>query len=164
MKAFSLLLIIAFGKISFAQTNCINIPPQNKKILAFVKSKIGKSIGVDDEEFVKAAYKFAGIDIKYKSHDFGEMVEYQLDCVYPGDVISLGSCETKWKRNDTTFGNTYTCDRYFIIYKVKDKNKGIYQIAQLDYNANDEKVVKIFDFALSYIKKGRGAIIYRPKK
>jgi hypothetical protein len=142
---------------SFSQ-NCSTVPAQNKKIIAYVKSKIGKS----DDDFIEHAFKFAGI--KFHEHDMGEIVEYQLDCVYPGDIISLGSCETKWKRNDTTFGMSYTCDRYFIIYKVKDWQKGIFQIAALDYNLKEEKVLTIQDFSLSYIKKGRTAIIYRPRK
>jgi hypothetical protein len=139
-------------------------PPLNKKIIAFVKSKIGKPVTTYSFSYcfdlVEYAYKSAGIE--YHNYSVGTKTEYKTECVFPGDVIGFGSdVKYTYIRNDTTWTQSFnTFEMLYVIYKVK--GKGDYVLAHEEGNGKKRKVM-LMDFKMSQVIKGKPKI-YRPTK
>jgi hypothetical protein len=139
-----ILVIIFFIVIgfSFAQTgSCDKSPVKNKKIIEFLKTKIGKNIGKMD--LIVSSYKYAGI--KYNDNWLGNDIDAAEDCVYPGDLIVFKSCNVNWKLKDTTFMMSYGCHVEYIIYKVK--GKGAYQVVVQLEDDSGKRTATLLDYS-----------------
>jgi hypothetical protein len=150
-----------FVLYSFQTNECVNIPPLNKKIAAYLKPKIGKNVGYYCDDFIKGGYEAAGLTY-WGTHNSEKKIDYTKECVYPGDIIVLGGgIQIIWKRNDTTFTTTYDEDREFFICKVK--SKGVVAIARTETVNNKHKVV-LREVDLNTSKKGKPRIYRLEKK
>lgn len=148
-RIFALTSLVALLCLFSFQTNdCANIPLINKKITAFVKTKIGKQCGTYCDAIFDDAHKAAGLN--WWGRPLGTIIDHTKECVYPGDMISFRNVELKWERNDSLFGLTFdnTGIDYFI-YKVKAK--GVYTVVKTR-TINGKMKVVAQDLEINQIK------------
>ena len=103
---------------------CDSIPSLNKKIIDFVKTKIGKKVGKGECWDVAAeALNTSGAkwDGNYK---FGKEINYKTDCVYPGDIIQFEGVTVKDEIDKKKFSESLA-HHTAIIYDVKGKEEFI---------------------------------------
>ena len=103
---------------------CDSIPSLNKKIIDFVKTKIGKKVGKGECWDVAAeALNTSGAkwDGNYK---FGKEINYKTDCVYPGDIIQFEGVTVKYEIDKKKFSESMA-HHTAIIYEVKGKEEFI---------------------------------------
>jgi hypothetical protein len=143
---------------SFQTNDCVNIPAENKKVVAYVKSKIGKKVGEYCNDFIEGGYKAA--EAYWGGTPYGPTVDYTKECIYPGDLIALGHLEMSWKRNDSLVGLVFDKELEYFIYKVKAK--GRYMVARTETVGDHHKVL-LTEIDINNCKKGKPKI-YRLKK
>jgi hypothetical protein len=156
MKTIFLILSL-FILSSFLQQEQ-EIPELNKKIIEFVKSKVGKKVGRGecwdlaqiplDENGAKWDHLF----------QFGKKIDPMKDVIFPGDIIQFEKVEIKYE-----IGNKVITEGFYqhtaIVYEVLDK--GVYKIAQ--QNTEKGKKVTIDDLDLKNKTKGK-ILFFRPEK
>ena len=93
MKLFFVIitLLFAYGsdfrnkEMPYPAPTCDSVPELNKKIIAFVKTKLNKKVG-RGECWDLAAEALNSTQAKWDgNYVFGKEVNYKKDCVYPGD-------------------------------------------------------------------------------
>lgn len=149
------LAVILFG---FYQ-DCNETPPLNKKVVAFVKQNIGKKVATGEcwdlaaEALNKASANWDG------SYGFGKKVEYQKECVFPGDIIQFKGVKLNYKEGE--YFLTETLEHHTaVVYEVK--SKGVYIIADQNTRFTGKKVgTRLFE--IKNITKGT-IQIFRPQK
>lgn len=161
MKYFSIIImLICFGSQSaISQTNCDSVPDLNKQVMVFVKSKQNTKVGRGECWDVAAeALKYA--DAKLPDvYVFGKPVNYQKECVYPGDIIQFERVKLKYSKGNATYVEEMT-HHTAVIYEVK--GKGIYTLAHQNTSEYGKKV-GLTPINLEDVTKGKFKI-YRPIK
>ena len=133
------------------------LPPLNKKIVAYVKSVIGKT--VDRGECWDLANRAltdnnAEWDGEYK---YGTLLNPKEDEILPGDIIQFEKVKVTYKKDNVTTTETMP-HHTAIVYRVKEK--GVFDLAHQNTGFSGRKV-GISELNLSNIVKGR-YYIYRP--
>lgn len=124
--------------LSFQTANdCGSVPAKNKKIVAYMKTKIGKTVGEYCNDFFHEAYKAGGTTY----HEvFGYPgLDFTKDCIYPGDMIILKNVSIIGKRNGESTGIKY--DNWqinYLIYKVI--SRGVYEVVRTETIDKKDKV------------------------
>ncbi len=158
MRSIAILISLAALLLFFSfQTNeCANIPAINKKIVAYVRTQIGKKCGDYCNALFEKAHKSAGLD--WWGDPIGTRIDYAKECVYPGDMLKLDQVELTWEKNGGTTGLKYDMTVIYFIYKVK--GKGSYTVVR---TATIDGKMKVIEQDLEINKyKGRKPEIKRP--
>lgn len=83
--------------ISKKVISCDSTPVLNKKIIDFVKTKIGKKVG-KGECWDLAAEALNSVGAKWDgNYKFGAEVNYKKDCVHPGDIMQFEGVTLQYK-------------------------------------------------------------------
>ena len=140
-------------------TNCDSVPEINKQVIVFVKSKQNTKVGRGECWDVAAeALKYADAKLP-DTYVFGKLVNYQKECVYPGDIIQFERVKLKY-----TIGNANYVEEMShhtaVIYEVK--GKGMYILAHQNTSEYGKKV-GLTPINLEDVTKGKFKI-YRPTK
>jgi len=139
-------------------TDCDSIPEMNQQIVSFVESKMKKKVG-DGECWALAAEALKLVDASWNGkYVFGKEVQYDTDCIYPGDIIQFERVTLKYQKGNQIFTQKYP-HHTSIIYKVN--GVGDYVLAH--QNINGKKKVITGSLRIADIKKGKYTI-YRPVK
>lgn len=133
------------------------IPPVNNEILNFVNTKINKKVG-RGECWDLAAQALNSVEAKWDGKfKFGNEINFDLDSVYPGDIIQFKGVKVKYIENGIKYTENMT-QHTAIIYTVK--GKGVFDLAHQNTHISGKKV-GISELDLKNIVKGK-YIIYRP--
>jgi hypothetical protein len=155
--AIGISILSVFCLFAFQTNECANVSAANKKIVAYVKTKMGKTLPEDYcFSLVEYSYKAAGLEFHHYS--LGKKTNYKTECVFPGDIIGFGTdVKYDYVKNDTTWTMSFTTEQIYVIYKIK--GKGDYVLAEQDVWG--KKRVRVFNFNMTQVKKGKPSI-YRP--
>ncbi len=140
MKAIAILISSAALLCLFSfqtASDCGAIPAKNKKIVAYIKTKIGKTVGEYCNDFFHEAYKAGGTNY-YDTFGYPGL-DFTKDCIYPGDMIILRNVSISGKRNGESTGIKY--DNWqinYLIYKVI--SKGVYEVVRTETIDKKDKV------------------------
>ncbi len=144
--------------ISYFKTSD-SIPPMNKQIIDFVKTKIKKKVGTGEcWDLAAEALQLVNArwDMKYK---FGKEIDYKKELVYPGDIIQFENVILNYEKD----GKKYTekmSHHTAIIYEVIDKTN--FTIAHQN-NGYSGKKVGVSPLDLATLTKGKFKI-YRAER
>lgn len=139
---------------------CGETPELNKKILSYVKANMGKRLGNGEcWDVVAGALNFAGAKWD-KKFNFGKMVDYKKDCVYPGDIIQLNDA----MMHAEPVKGVHVYDEYpqhsAIIMEVKNRQE--YILADQNFGLGKNKL-NTHPINLKNLTKGT-VKVYRPVK
>src|ERR1700754_2264222 len=82
---------------------CDNVPELNKKIISFVKTKIGKKVG-RGECWDLAAEALNTNGAKWDGdYGFGREINLKKECVYPGDIMQFTNVSVKYEKDKTIY-------------------------------------------------------------
>jgi len=137
---------------------CDSVAPElNRKIVSLAREQIGKTVD-RGECWDLAALVLnktgADWDRKYK---FGEEVNPEQDCIYPGDIIQFEGVKIKYTRGNVTYEETMGHHTAIIVVV---REKGVYVLAHQNTGTSGRKV-GTSDLDLKTIIKGKFTI-YRP--
>lgn len=140
--------------------SCGTTPELNKKILAYVTANMGKRIGKGEcWDVVAAALNSVGAKWD-KKFNFGQLVDYKKDCVFPGDIIQLNDA----MMHDEPVKGVHVYDEYpqhsAIILEVKNTQE--YILADQNYGIGKNKL-NTHPIHLKNLAKGT-VKVYRPVK
>src|SRR4051812_42947430 len=113
-----LLLAPFLFSFSFLSTNCEDVPPLNKEIVAYVKTQVNKKVGRGEcWDLAAEALNTTGADWD-KDYGFGDKVNVKKnECVFPGDIIQFEKVRLDYRN-----GNSIYCENLAhhtaIIYEV----------------------------------------------
>jgi len=152
---------------TFAQTSattantqsCDSVPAMNAHIYQFVKNNIGNKVARGE------CWDLAAEPLKLyqatwdKMYVFGRAVNYQKECVYPGDIIQFEGIEIRYSEGDRHH-EEYMEHHTAVVYKVI--SKGVYEIAHQN-TSKFGRTVGVSKLDLTTIVSGK-YIIYRPHK
>lgn len=136
---------------------CDSIPSLNKKIINFVKTKIGKKVGKGECWDVAAEALNTSVAKWDGNYKFGEEVNYKTDCIYPGDIVQFEGVTIKYEIEKKKFSESMA-HHTAIIYEVKGKEEFI--LADQNTGRSGRKV-GLSPLELKNITKGKFKI-YRP--
>ena len=157
MRIITVISLVILLNVWSAFKQCDNIPPLNKKILAFVKSNIKKKVG-SGECWDLAAEALNKVNAKWDGNTkFGKEINYKKECVYPGDIIQFEGVILKYELDKKIY--TEKLEHHTaVIFDVKEK--GNFVIA--DQNTRfSGKTVGTNNFDVKTLIKGSFKI-YRP--
>ncbi len=137
--------------------SCDSIPPLNKSIIAFVKTKIGKKVG-KGECWDVAAEALNSVNAKWDgSYKFGKEVNYKKDCVFPGDIMQFEGVTLKYQVGSKIYMEQLQ-HHTAVIYEVKGKE----ELVMADQNTGRSgKKVGLSPFNFADMTKGKFKI-FRP--
>ena len=156
-------LVIVFGILaslmSMSALQAQEIPPMNKKIIAYVETVIGQK--VNRGECWDLAYESlnrveADWDGRFK---YGKKVDPLKDKIFPGDLIQFDNVKIQYKEGNTTYTETMG-QHTAIVYEVL--GKGRYRIAHQNTSFSGRKV-GVSELNIHHIVKG-DIDFYRPTK
>lgn len=138
---------------------CDSIPELNKKIIAFIKTKIKKKVG-NGQCWTLAQQALNSVDAKWDGlYVYGNLLNPKTDCIYPGDIIQFEKIKIEY-----TNGNGWYQEEMghhtAIIYKVNAK--GNYDLADQNFGKG-RKRVGITNHEIKNITQGE-FFIYRPTR
>ncbi|MBL7903064.1 MAG: hypothetical protein JNK73_13790 [Bacteroidia bacterium] len=166
---FFVLTFILFTGSSLHQLNnqtkpkssaCGETPELNKKILTYVKANMGKRLGNGEcWDVVAGALNYVGAKWD-KKFNFGKLVDYKKDCVFPGDIIQLNDA----MMHDEPVKGVHVYDEYpqhsAIILEVKNTQE--YILADQNFGLGKNKL-NTHPINLKKLTKGT-VKVYRPVK
>lgn len=84
-------------------SDCKEDLPLNKSIISFVNSKMNKKVGTGEcWDLAKEALDL--VKAKWDGNiQFGKVVNYKTDCIYPGDIIQFEKVKVKYVENKMTY-------------------------------------------------------------
>ena len=139
--------------------NCDSIPELNKKIIAFVKTKIKKKVG-NGQCWTLAQQALNSIDAKWDGlYIYGNLLNPKTDCIYPGDIIQFEKIKIEYSSGNGWYQEEMGHHTAFI-YKVNAK--GNYDLAHQNFGSG-RKRVGITHLELKNITQGE-FFIYRPTR
>ena len=143
------------GKID--KHTCDTVPVLNKGIIDFVKKHLKKKVG-RGECWDLAAEPLNELGANWdKNYVYGLKVNYQTECIYPGDIIQFEGVLVKTQKGNMTI--TSILDHHTaIIYEVNGTGKFV--IAHQNTSDFGRKV-GLSELDLDNIQKG-SFTIYRP--
>lgn len=150
----SIVLLFSFLLPAPATTE---IPPTNAKVIAFVKSMMGKKVGRGECWDLAAGaldYANAKWEAPYK---FGIPVDYKKATLYPGDIIQINNV-TMESKTETSITRWKMIVHTAIVYEVKSKN----EIVIAEQNVDGVRTVMVNTWNLNDIKSGK-MDFYRPQ-
>lgn len=139
---------------------CGETPELNKKILTYVKVNMGKRLGNGEcWDVVAGALNYVGAKWD-KKFNFGKLVDYKKDCVFPGDIIQLNDA----MMHDEPVKGVHVYDEYpqhsAIILEVKNTQE--YILADQNFGLGKNKL-NTHPINLKKLTKGT-VKVYRPVK
>jgi len=151
----SICILLSLQAIS-QTTPCDSIPSLNKEIIKYVDTKLHKKVG-NGECWTLAAEALNTVNAKWDGQfTFGDEVNWEKECIYPGDIIQFKNVTVKYKD-----GNTIITEKMpqhtAIIYEVK--GEGDFVLA--NQNVGGKKKVVLTPLDMKNITKGKYHI-YRP--
>lgn len=153
---FAIVITPALGQNT---THCDSTPVMNKQVIEVVKSKLNTKVG-RGECWDLASVALKSVDAKWNGeYVFGREVNYQKECIYPGDIIQFEKVKLKYTRNNIMYIEEMT-HHTAVVYEVKEK--GIYTLAHQNTSETGKKV-GLTPIDMKDITKGKFKI-YRPEK
>ena len=156
----NLVLLLFISPILFSTTtDCTEKLPLNAQIISFVKSNMNKKVGTGEcwdlasEALNQAKAKWNGELV------FGTKLDYQKECIYPGDIVQFEGVKLKYIENKMTYVEAME-HHTAIIYEVK--GIGDYTLAHQN-TAYTGRKVGTSKFNVKDIISGTFTI-YRPVK
>lgn len=132
-----LFVILVFPLILSNTTSCNEELPLNNQIIAFVKSKMKKTVG-KGECWDLAAEALNLVEAKWDGeYEFGKKIDYTKDCVYPGDIVQFKDVHLKYIENGENYEELME-HHTAIIYEVK--GQGDYMLAHQNTAFTGRKV------------------------
>ena len=157
-----LILIASFFIFNFPELNNYpqktnKIPYLNKRIIKFVDKNMGKQIGRGEcWDLAAQALDYAGA--KWDgSWQFGKVVDYKKDKIYPGDIIQFTNIKTEYTKENVTYYGTMT-QHTVIIYKVN--GTGDYILAEQN-TPHSGRNIGLGKINFKHITEGKFTV-YRP--
>jgi hypothetical protein len=152
------IILLCFFISTFAFNQCDSIPPLNKKILTFVKSKMKKKVGTGEcWDLAKFALDEAGA--KWD----GELIYGRKlspdECIYPGDIIQFEKIKIKYKKGSETFTESMP-HHTAVIYETNSQDEVTLAHQNTGYSG---KKVGTSSLRFSTIISGN-YYIYRPER
>lgn len=160
MKIYIFLFLTFLSPVLLSVNNdCDEKLPLNDQIVAFAKSKLKKKVGTG-ECWDLAAEALNLVKAKWDGDlEFGKKLDYQKDCVYPGDIIQFEKVKVKYTENKMTYEEAMP-HHTAIIYEVH----GIGDYTLIHQNtAYTGRKVGTSNLNLKNITSGKFTI-YRPEK
>lgn len=152
MKKLSLIILILFIT-SHTQDE---IPPVNAKVITYVKSVMGKKVG-RGECWDLAAQALDYAHAKWEApYQFGKLVNYQKDRLYPGDIIQITNV-TMESQTETSITRWKMALHTAVVYKVNSAT----EIVIAEQNVDGVRKVMTNTWNLNDIKSGKMEF-YRP--
>lgn len=103
-------------------TGCEDIPELNKYVVSFAHSQMGKQVD-RGECWDLAAMALNKNNAEWDGeYVFGEEVDEQKECIYPGDIVQFEGVEIEYTEGNTTHFESMG-HHTAIIYLVKGKGK-----------------------------------------
>lgn len=138
---------------------CDSVPPLNRQVVAFAKSKLGQKVGAG-ECWDLAAQALEGIGAKWNgAYVFGQAVNYRTACVYPGDIVQFEGVVLAYDQDGMRVEEQMSHHTAIV---VEVKGPGDYVIADQNSGAAGKKVA-LAPLRLATVRKGQ-LTIYRPVK
>ncbi|MFP5040031.1 hypothetical protein [Parasediminibacterium sp. JCM 36343] len=169
MKFSCLCALVIIGFVSFSFSNaavaqtmqgCDSTPQLNKQVIAFVNSKMGKQVGRGEcWDLAAEPLNLLGANWN-KQLVYGRQVDYEKECVYPGDMMQFEGVTIKYTTPDRVKHIEKMEHHTAIVYEVK--GKGYFIIAHQNTGMWGRKV-GTSELDLQNITKGRFTI-FRPYK
>ena len=156
MKYLMIVFLLPLGV--FAQ-NCDDVPALNQKIVDLADAKLKKKVGTG-ECWDLAQYVLDETGADWDNFEtYGELIDYKLDCIYPGDIIQFKNIKIEWEEDDLTYIETMG-HHTAIVHEVKDKST----IILIHQNTGQHgRKVGLTTFHVDAIKKGT-IKVYRPQE
>jgi len=139
--------------------NCDSVPELNQHLISFVDSNMKKRVGsgqcwdLAEHALNKNNAKWNGL---YK---FGTEVNYQTDCIYPGDIMQFEGVLVKYVRDG---GKWYEEMKHHTAFIYKVNGTGEFVLAHQNFGSFGKKV-GLTTLDMKHVKKGR-IKIFRPVK
>lgn len=159
MKKSYLLVIIAILLVSkgFSQT-----PPQNKKIVNFLNTVIGKKVDRGEcwdlaNAALSASDSYFDRSSKKSIYIYGEPINPDKDQIYPGDLIQFKNVKLKYTKDNVEYREQMS-HHTAIVYKVH--GPGNFEIAHQNTSFSGKKV-GVSALKLQDVEKGKLSF-YRP--
>lgn len=157
-------LVVVFGFKNFSSEkilryeDCDSIPELNKKIIAFVTTKINKQVG-RGECWDLAAESLNSNHAEWDgNYCFGKEINFKNECVYPGDIMQFEGVKIEYKEGNRSFIENLA-HHTSIIYVTKSNSQFI--VAEQNTSTSGKKVA-LNPLDLKNITKGK-LRIFRPQ-
>ncbi len=159
-KIFILILVLLSSQfVLFAGTmNADSLPELNRKIIAFVDSKMKKKVGRGEcWDLAAEALNTAGASWNGKLK-FGRLLDLKTESVLPGDIIQFEGVKIKFEMDGGKYKQSFG-HHTGIIYTIKGPKQ--FDIANQNTSQHGRKVSLTF-VNLSQVTTGR-FYVYRPE-
>lgn len=140
-------------------TSCDSIPPMNREIVGFVKSKLGKKTGTGQCWDLAAAALRSVNAVWDGQYVYGRKLDPEKECIYPGDIIQFEGVLIEYAK-DGGWWQEEMGHHTAIIYQVN--GPGNYELAHQNFGPSGKKA-GITHLEIKNITKGI-FMIYRPGK
>lgn len=138
---------------------CDSVPPLNRQVVAFAKSKLGQQVGAG-ECWDLAAQALEGIGAKWNgAYVFGRAVNYRTACVYPGDIVQFEGVVLAYEQDGMRVEEQMGHHTAIV---VEVKGRGDFIIADQNSGAAGKKVA-LSPLRLATVRKGE-IRVFRPVK
>lgn len=153
-----LIAATTFLLMGFGPSPCKTTPELNNRIVNYVRSMLGRTVG-DGECWSLAAAALDKVGARW-DHDyaFGRKLDLLHDCIAPGDIIQFENLYMEHQKDNTII--TMEAEHHTaIFYQV---SPGMQTLAEQNTSAHGRKT-GLSEFNFSWIKSGTFTI-YRPIK
>ena len=155
----SILFLVSLSPAGKSQTD---IPEVNSKVISYVKTVIGSTVGRGEcWDLADQALTFANAQFDKTSkstiYTFGKLYNPEKDKVLPGDIIQFENVVVSYKDGNMIFTENYK-HHTAIVYDIK-KN-GSFQLAHQNTSFGGRKVA-LSEFNSDNVKKGK-LLFYHP--
>lgn len=138
------------------------IPSLNMKVVKYVDSVIGKTVGRGEcWDLASAALDYAGAYLDKSSkktiYVFGHKLNPATEEIYPGDILQIENVKMEYTKDNAIYTENMT-HHTAIVHQVVAK--GHYKIAHQNTSFSGRKV-GVSELNLDNVKKGK-IIFYRP--
>ena len=157
-----ILLLLFLSCIQVKVNGQSEIPDVNSRVLAYVKTVIGSTVGrgecwdLADQALTIANAQFDKTSPK-TIYIFGKQYNPEKEKVLPGDIIQFEDVTLSYKDGNMIFTENYK-HHTAIVFRIKEN--GSFELAHQNTSFGGRKVA-LSDFNLENVKKGK-LIFYHP--
>lgn len=137
---------------------CDSVPAVNRRVLAYVASKLKKRVGTGQCWDLAAEALTTAHATRNGQYVFGKPVDYRTACVFPGDVMQFEGVVIRYKKDGMDWQETMG-HHTAVIYQVT--GPGAFVLAHQNFGPAGKKV-GLTTLELKNVQKGKYTI-FRPQ-
>jgi len=147
----------ALGQEAGSSLICDSLPPLNKGVLDYVKTKLNKKVG-RGQCWDLAAEALQSVNASWdRAYKFGREVDTAHECVFPGDIIQFEKVIVEYTRDGGIYQESMG-HHTAVVFKVN--SKGNFELAHQNIGNGSNKV-NLTNLDLKNVLKGK-ITIFRP--